>query len=73
MAEAIEHNTSELVGSTPREKTPVVEPSKIVSESRLSAPAKRRLSSHKKAKHSSKRSKSKRSKFFANIFYVDIE
>ena len=67
MAEAIEHNTSEQVGSTPREcsreKTPAVEPSKIVPESRLSAPAKRRLSSHKKAKHSSKRSKSKRSKF----------
>ena len=67
MAEAIEHNTSEQVDSTPREcsreKTPAVKPSKIVSESRLSAPAKRRLSSHKKAKHSSKRSKTKRSKF----------
>ena len=64
MAEAIEHNTSEQIDSTPREclrdKTPAVKPSKIVSESRLSAPAKRRLSSHKKAKHSSK---TKRSKF----------
>ena len=67
MAEAIASNTSEQVKGTLRDtaggNTPAIEQRKNVSGSCLSAPAKQRLSSHKKAKRLSKRSKSKRSKF----------